>query len=153
MGQQFEAPTELTNVKTHMTQPHGDDQTPAFLAHLIQVSSFNDALPPPVRCFNLRNAPLPFLSGLYHSYPLNSAYQCLSKQRCCFVPFFPAFPFIAPLYYHLLCFLFHRNCSLGSFTLPPFPLSICVAASASPAYLVCARHRACWLVQMPQGEA
>lgn len=87
-------------MKTHMTQPHGDDQTPAFLAHLIQVSSFNDALPPPVRCFTLRNAPL--------SLPLLPPKLCLS------VSFKAALLFCS----FLSCFSFHCTLVLSLALLP-----------------------------------
>lgn len=189
-------------MKTHTTQLHGDDRTPTFLACSIQVSSFNNALPPPVRCFNLHNAPPLFLSGLYQLLPPE---LCLSASFkavlfCCFVPFFPTFPFIAAF---ALRFLGEgrkgaRNCLTVGLSTPyqalsfPEKQSLYYTANnvlwaenmrTKSALLVlsfvllslqlqlqswqfptltftplnlrscifCARCRACWLAQMPQG--
>lgn len=106
-------PIEPMNVKTNTTQPHSDDPTPAFLACTIHVSSFHDARSPP-------------LSSL-----LTSVFQSRAFARSFFPAFFPSPP-----------------CTIVRFTWPwkfhslAFPLLICSAASAFPAYVAHVGHRA-----------
>lgn len=45
-------------------QPHGGERTPTFLAHLIQVSAFPDALSPTLSAYLCLNAALLFRSFL-----------------------------------------------------------------------------------------